>query len=167
MLQCRLYCFSSGQDVVAHTTNPRPPPGTSPLVSLTATRHCHHPPSLPHPELGVKMLWVQGGPGPCSSFYLAKPHLTQEGYLIKGTVQIENRTARHSGGHAPSVSFPVELPESLAFIFGDVVFCCPFWTCPRSTSPPGKLAPHSFCSPVPQTNPCHSVCKALRSLSRR
>ena len=59
--------------------HPLEPP---PLLSLTATRHCHHPPSLPHPELGVGLLWVQGGPGPFSSFHLAKPYLTQEGYFF-------------------------------------------------------------------------------------
>lgn len=131
------------------------PPEPPPLLSLTAIRHCHHPPSLPHPELGVELLWVQGGPGPFSSFHLAKPYLTQEGYLIKGTVQIENKTAPHCGGHVPSVSFPVELPESLAFILGDMVFCCPFWTCPRSTFPqanwPLTLFVPPYLRPVPVT----------------
>lgn len=47
-----------------------------------------------------------------SSFYLAKPHLTQEGYL-KGEVQAVNRTGPHGGGHVPSVGIPAEFPGSL------------------------------------------------------
>lgn len=58
--------------------------------------------------------WCKGGwESEFSSFYLAKPYLTQEGYL-KGEVQAVNRTHPHGGGHFPSVGIPAEFPRSLA-----------------------------------------------------
>lgn len=77
-------------------------------------------------------------------FYLAKPHLTQEGYL-KGAVQAANRTSPHCGGHIPSGNIPAEL---------------------SGVPSPGKLAPHSLYPPIPQADPCHIACNASGLLAR-
>lgn len=49
-----------------------------------------------------------------SSFYLAKPHLTQERYL-KGAVRAENRTGPRCGGHTAPGSIPVEWKTGPSF----------------------------------------------------
>lgn len=121
----------------------------SPATSTTAVPDSYTPLSPAHPHFHIQVLeWrllvtcLHRGLGQFSCLYLAKPHLTQEGYL-KGAVQAENRTGPHCGGHTPLVSIPAELPESLASPLGYGFLFPPFGHAPGAPSP-GKLAPRSF-----------------------
>lgn len=122
---------------------------TSPATSTTAVPDSYTPLSPVHPHFHIQVLeWrllvtcLHRGLGQFSCLYLAKPHLTQEGYL-KGAVQAENRTGPHCGGHTPLVSIPAELPEPLASPLGYGFLFPPFGHAPGAPSP-GKLAPRSF-----------------------
>lgn len=129
--QCRHHHHSARQDIAAHTADsgrqpPEPPPQLSPRVThccqyfnLISTSRSWFGGALSHAcPMGVKR-----AESTFSSFYVAKPHLTHEGY-VKRAVHTANGTSSYCGGHNPSGGISAKLP---------------------GTPTPGKLVPHAFC----------------------
>lgn len=129
--QCRHHDLSAPQDIAAHTADSgRQPPEPLPQLSPRVTHCCQY-----FNLISTSRSWIGGAllhaccmgakvaESTFSSFCVAKPHLTHEGY-VKHAVQAANGTSSYCGGQNPSGGISAELP---------------------GTPSPGKLVSHEFC----------------------